>query len=359
MLVAAVADRRAPAAAQSRHIRRALSAARGHLLKSALKLLGWVVFAVLLLKLVPSLKQALHSLEHVSWEWVIGALVLEVLSENGYVMSWRAICDPDHALGADGHRPQTSTHAAWAQLGGGMVVPGGSLSSIGVGAWILRRFGMPPRTIAERQFNLSFLNTAVDALALLVFGVLLATGLLSGESNLLLTLLPAVIAAVGLAAAVGISRRAAPYSRQLKPEHPKIAGFITSLAEAVAATERIVFHRDRVKALVGALGYFGFDVLVLWTAFLAIGAHPVPSFAVVVMAYIIGALGGSIPLPAGIGSVGGMAGMLILYGVGHGTAIAAVLFYEAIGLLVPLIGGGIAYLLLRRRFGPMRTLQGT
>jgi hypothetical protein len=45
--------------------------------------------------------------------------------------------------------------------------------------------------------------------------------------------------------------------------------------------------------------------------------------------------------------------MLILYGVGHNAAIAAVLFHQAIGLLVPLAGGGIAYAILRRRFGPM------
>jgi hypothetical protein len=29
---------------------------------------------------------------------------------------------------------------------------------------------MPPKQIAERQFNLSFLNTSVSALALIVFG---------------------------------------------------------------------------------------------------------------------------------------------------------------------------------------------
>jgi hypothetical protein len=78
----------------------------------------------------------------------------------------------------------------------------------------------------------------------------------------------------------------------------------------------------------------------------------------VVMAYIIGALGGSIPLPAGIGAVGGIAGMLILYGVGRSPAVAAVLVYEAVGLLVPLIGGAVAYLLLRREFGPMKTVPG-
>jgi hypothetical protein len=74
---------------------------------------------------------------------------------------------------------------------------------------------------------------------------------------------------------------------------------------------------------------------------------------VVVMAYIIGALGGSIPLPASIGTIGGIAGMLIVYNVGHNAAIAAVLLHQAIGLLVPLTGGGIAYAILRRRLGPI------
>jgi uncharacterized membrane protein YbhN (UPF0104 family) len=71
------------------------------------------------------------------------------------------------------------------------------------------------------------------------------------------------------------------------------------------------------------------------------------------MAYIIGALGGSIPLPASIGTIGGIAGMLILYGVTHNAAIAAVLLHQAIGLLVPLTGGGIAYTILRRRVRPI------
>jgi uncharacterized membrane protein YbhN (UPF0104 family) len=45
--------------------------------------------------------------------------------------------------------------------------------------------------------------------------------------------------------------------------------------------------------------------------------------------------------------------MLILYSVGHNVAIAAVLLHQAIGLLVPLTGGGIAYATLRHRFGPI------
>jgi uncharacterized membrane protein YbhN (UPF0104 family) len=124
---------------------------------------------------------------------------------------------------------------------------------------------------------------------------------------------------------------------------------------AVQDTARIVVGRGGLASLAGAVGYMLFDALVLWMAFFAIHAHHVPSFAVLLMAYIIGALGGSIPLPGGIGAVGGIAGMLIVYGVGRNAAVAAVLLYEAIGLLVPLVGGGIAYLFLRREFGPLHT----
>jgi uncharacterized membrane protein YbhN (UPF0104 family) len=77
------------------------------------------------------------------------------------------------------------------------------------------------------------------------------------------------------------------------------------------------------------------------------------SFAIVVIAYIIGALGGSIPLPASIGTIGGIAGMLIVYGVHHNPAVAAVLLHQAIGLLVPLAGGTIGYIIIRRKLGPI------
>ncbi|MGP0037777.1 MAG: hypothetical protein ACLP4R_24885 [Solirubrobacteraceae bacterium] len=39
------------------------------------------------------------------------------------------------------------------------------------------------------------------------------------------------------------------------------------------------------------------DLLILWLALLALHAHPSPASAVVLMAYIIGALGGSVPPP--------------------------------------------------------------
>ncbi len=349
----AALDLSAQVASPGRHNRLALSDAKRHLQRSALKLVGYLVVAYLVLKLVPTLKEALHSLERVSWEWVVGAIALEMISETGFVISWRGIVDPERVLERDGRGRRMDQRVAWAQLGGGLLIPGGSLGGMGVGAWFLHRFGMDPKLIAERQFNLSFLNTAVDALALIVFGVGLATGILAGEHNLLLTLLPAAVAAAGVTAALLIARRATTYAERLKAKHPKIATGITTLADAVDDTNRLLFHRGGWTSVLGAVGYLGFEVLVLWSAFFAIHAHPVPSFGVVVMAYIIGALGGSLPLPASVGTIGGIAAMLIVYGVNHNPAVTAVLLHQAIGLLVPLVGGGIAYAILRRHVGPI------
>ena len=331
------------------HKRRALRATKAQIRNAALKLVGYLAGAYLVLKLIPGLEQALSSLEHVRWQWVVVALALETLSETGFALSWSAIVDPERLLVRDGRGGRMDTHVAWAQLGGGTLVPGGSLGGVGVGAWMLHRFGMPNKLVAERQFNLSFLNTAVDALALVVFGLALAIGIFPGAHKLTLTLLPAALAAAAVLAAVLIARhaRSAPPRRHIK--HPKIASAISTLSDAVDDTERLLFHRGGSKAVLGALAYLGFDVLVLWSAFIGIRAHPVPSFAVVLMAYIIGAFGGSIPLlPSGLGTIGGMVGMLIIFGVAHDAALATVLLYQAVGMLVPLVGGGIAYAFVRR-----------
>jgi uncharacterized membrane protein YbhN (UPF0104 family) len=342
-----------------RRTRHLLSEVRGHLTRRALRLIGFVAFAYLLLKLVPGLEKALEDLKQVSLKWVVGAMVVETASEIGYVFSWRGILDPDDLLRQDGRGKHLGARVAWAQLGGGMIVPGGTLGSMGVGAWMLHRLGLPMDRVGERQFTLMFLNTAVDALAIVFFGAGLAVGLFSGEGNLALTLLPAVIVVVALALALFIAHGAENLAQRLEERRPKIAKGVLTLAKAVESTKRMLRHRGSTKIVLGAVAYLGFDMLVLQGAFVAIDAHPVPSFAVVAMCYLIGGLAGSIPLPANLGAVTGMAGMLIVFGVDKNQAIAAVVLYQAIGYLVPLIGGGIAYVFLRREFGSMSARPGT
>jgi hypothetical protein len=90
------------------------------------------------------------------------------VERSASVFAWGTIVDPQNALDRDGRGRRTDDRVAWTQLGGGLLLPGGAWGGVGVGALILHRFGMPRKVIAEREFNLSFLNTAVDALALLV-----------------------------------------------------------------------------------------------------------------------------------------------------------------------------------------------
>jgi uncharacterized membrane protein YbhN (UPF0104 family) len=340
--------------AVSHHTLAALSSIRGHLRKFALGLLVFGVLAFLLLRLVPSLAQALHNLERISWLWLAAALALETLSEIGYVIAWRQIVDPERVLEQEGRGRRLDTRLAWAQLGGGLLVPAGSFSGVGAGAVLLHRCGLPLKTVAEREFNLSFLNTAIDALALIAFGVLLGLGIFAGRNDLTLTILPAVVAGAAIAAAILIAQRVDHLAAKLEGRRPRIAAGIGTVARAVEDTNALVFGRGDWRSLFGALAYLFFDVLVLWTAFFALHAHSVPAFAPVLMAYIIGALGGSLPLPAGLGAIGGIGGCLILYGAGHNVAVGAAVIYGAIGLIVPFAGGLVAYLLLTRQVRNLR-----
>jgi uncharacterized membrane protein YbhN (UPF0104 family) len=345
--------RQEPTRERLRRTRRLLGEARGHLTNRALKLLGFVVFVYLFLKLIPGLEKALTDLQNVQLQWVVAAMGVETLSTIGYVVSWRGILDPDNLLARDGRGKHVGARVAWAQLGGGLIMPGGTLGSMGVGAWMLHRLGIPMDRVGERQFTLMFLNSGVDGLAIVFFGFGLAIGLFSGEQNLALTLLPAAVVSVGLVLVLVIAGRAAQLAERLEDSRPKVATGVRTLALAVQNTKSMLRHRGSTKIVLGAIVYLGFDMAVLQGAFVAIDAHPVPSFAAVSMCYLIGGLAGSIPLPANLGAVTGMAGMLIVFGVGRNQAVAAVVLYQAIGYLVPLIGGAIAYLFLRREFGSL------
>jgi len=70
---------------------------------------------------------------------------------------------------------------------------------------------------------------------------------------------------------------------------------------------------------------------------------------VILMGYLIGQLGGLLPLPGGIGGIdGGLIGALVVYGAPVAATAAAVLAYRVILFWLPLIVGGAAFVSLRR-----------
>jgi uncharacterized protein (TIRG00374 family) len=114
--------------------------------------------------------------------------------------------------------------------------------------------------------------------------------------------------------------------------------------------EAIKLLRSGDPALyLGAAGYMLFDVAMLGVCFTAFD-NPMPAAGVLLLAYLVGQLGGLIPLPAGLGGVdGGLIGTLMLYGVATTPAAVAVLAYRALVLWIPALLGIPAMAALRRR----------
>jgi uncharacterized membrane protein YbhN (UPF0104 family) len=125
---------------------------------------------------------------------------------------------------------------------------------------------------------------------------------------------------------------------------------VVASAPATAATgvrTAISLVRARNPLLLGALAWWGFDIAVLWACFHAFGASP-PK-AVIVMAYFVGMVGNTLPLPGGIGGVdGGMIGAFTAFGIDVEVSIVSVLAYRAFAFWLPTLPGAVAYFQLRR-----------
>ena len=88
--------------------------------------------------------------------------------------------------------------------------------------------------------------------------------------------------------------------------------------------------------IAGSIGYWLFDNAVLWATFHAFGLSP--AITIVLMGYLIGQLGGLLPIPGGIGGIDlGLIGTLIVYGAPAAGTAAAVLAYRVILFWLPLV----------------------
>lgn len=242
-----------------------------------------------------------------------------------------------------------SSRLSLAELAVNSVVSVSGLAGIALGAWVLRSKGFPVDRIAKRSVLVFVLTSAVNVAAVIVIGVPMWLGALPGSRNALLTLLPAAagtLAIVGTLAAAAWARRAAA-RRHLRGGRVTVA----LIAVSGGVQDAVGMIRAHDWRLLGAVGYWLFDNLVLYACIAALGHAP--SFWVVAMAYLVGMLANSIPVPGGFLAVeGGLVGMLLLFGARPASVmIAAVIVYRAISLWIPAVIGSLAFLSLRREIG--------
>jgi uncharacterized membrane protein YbhN (UPF0104 family) len=300
-------------------------------------LIGFLVLTL------PGLGNLRQEITHASPGWLVAGLFLEVLSALSYVLIFRAVFCPRMSW-------RISYQIGMAEQGANSVLSVSGAGGLALGAWALRRGGMNTEHIARRTVAFFFLTSLANVATLILFAGLYATGVLHHDRN------PALVYFFGAAAVIagaivvlGLPRLRPPAASPT-PGAGRIGQGLwfvrSSLGRGVP--DGLLMLRDRPAAiLAGSFGVMGLDLAVLGVCFNAFGYAP--AVGVLAVGYLIGQLGGNVPIPGGvIGLDVGLIGTFALLGQPLAATSAAVLTYHAISLWIPGLLGSVAFVQLRR-----------
>lgn len=322
--------------------------------QSALLIVILVVGIYFLLPKLAGFGDAITTVGTANPFWVGVALVCGVLSFVAYIALFRSV--------VGGHDfPITIREAYEINMAGfaaTLIFSAGGAGGVVLTYWALRQGGMGRRDVATRMVAFIALHYIFYPLAIIVFGVLLKTGVLSGSTASGLTIVPAAVAGLVMLVGLAVALVPADIERRLRQlaGHRRGGRFLTALA-AVPATAAAGL-RDALRLLAtpgkaglaffGAVGFWAANVGILWASFLALGV-PV-TFGVVVLGFFIGLTANLIPfVPAGVGAVdAGMIGTFVLFGLPEAGVFAAVLIYRLIAFWLPIPFGVVAFVQLRQ-----------
>jgi uncharacterized protein (TIRG00374 family) len=338
------------------------------LLRDRRRLAGLLLAVVLLviaiyviLPKVVGLHDVLGRLSDATWYWVVIAAGFNAMSFGAYSLLFRGVLggrDEDLV-----HRRldlRVSFLITMAGFVATTLFSAGGAGGIALTYWALRKAGMSRRRAACRMVAFLVLLYSVYLLALVVFGVLLRTGVLHGGNPVAGTIIPSAFGGVGLLILVAVSFIPEDVQRgirKLESRGTRSARVASGLAKATAtlasgvrtAAAHLRHPRRSALTLLGALGWWAGNVGVLWGSFHAFGVN-VP-FGVLVMGFFVGMVANLAPSPAGgVGTVDvGLIGAFVLFGVDEATVFPAILTFRLVGFWLPIPVGVWAYLQLRRR----------
>jgi len=324
------------------------------LLQTGLVVLLLLAAIYVLLPKVVGIKGAVGQLGDASPVWLVVALVFTVLMFFSYVALFRGV------VGERVHHLEWSAsyQITMAGLAATRLFSAGGAGGIVLTYWALRKAGMERRQTATRMVAFLILLYAVYMVALVVFGILLRTGVLSGEAPVGLTIVPAAIAGallvVGLLIALipdDFERRLARFAQGYRFQRlaQRLASAPATLATGVRTAIGFVRNPSRGGlAVAGAVGFWACNIGILWASFHAYNVH-IP-LGVVVQGFFIGMVANLFPLaPGGVGAVdAGMIGTFVLFGLPSSEVFAAVLTYRLAAFWLPIPPGIVAFFQLRR-----------
>lgn len=252
--------------------------------------------------------------------WVAIAAVSELLSFGGYVaLLWLVGGRTTERLGLRESAQVTLGGAAATRL-----LPTAGVGGAALTLWALRRTAMGTRRATQTLMTFLVTLYSVFLMGIIASGTALALGLAHREGPLALTIVPAAGAAFVLLFHLALAARA--------PREDATGRFATAanmLGEAVREGLRMVRSAD--PRMLGAIAWWACDAAVLWAMLHAFGAPP--SLAVLALAYFVGQVGNTIPVPGAVS--GGMVGILVAFNVPADLALVSVFAYRAVAIWLP------------------------
>ena len=324
------------------------------LLQTGLVVLLLLAAIYVFLPKIVGIKGAIGQLSDATPGWLVVALGFDVAMFFSYVALFRGVVGERVA----GLEWSESYQITMAGLAASRLFSAAGAGGIVLTYWALRKAGMERRQTAQRMVAFLVLLYAVYMVALVVFGVLLRVGVLSGEAPVGLTIVPAAIAGailvVGLLTALipdDVERRLSRFAQGSRFEGlaKRLASAPATLASGTRTAIEFVRNPSRGGlAVIGAVGFWACNIGILWAAFHAYGVH-VP-LGVVVQGFFVGMVANLFPLaPGGVGAVdAGMIGTFVLFGLPGSEVFAAVLTYRLVAFWLPIPPGIVAFFQLRK-----------
>jgi uncharacterized protein (TIRG00374 family) len=326
--------------------------------------LGIVVAIVGLYVLLPKLvgvSDAFNRIGEATWYWIVVAVGFVVVAFGAYAAVFKAVVGggPDAGIPPGRLTLRASYEITMAGFAGSTFFSAAGAGGLIIIYWALRKAGMEARRAACRMVALLVLLYSFYALSVIVFGILLRTGVLHGSHPTGGTIVPAAVSGVLCILVVLIALIPGDFERRLhlfearRGRVSRIARRLASIPGTVSTGVRTAYDRLRDPdtswlAILGGGLYWAGNIGVLWASFHAFGVE-VP-LGVVVQGFFVGMAANVIPSPAaGAGPVdAGMIAAFLLFDIPKESVFPAVLTYRLIAFWLPTIPGIIAYFQLRR-----------
>jgi len=285
--------------------------------------------------------------------WIGIAVVFSIASYATYIALFKAVVGGDTLKLSWGETYEINMAGVAATL----LFSAGGAGGVALTYWALRKAGMHRRDVARRMIAFVSLHYAFYPFALIVFGLLLRTGVLHGSNSVELTIIPAAVAGLLLVIGAAVTLIPSDVEARLMPHvrGDHMRSFVEwasrvpeTLGEGFRFALSLFTHpRKGGLAVLGAAGYWAFSIGVLWASFHSLGIQ-VP-FAVVVQGFFLGMVAHLFPLaPAGVGAVdAGMIGAFVLFGLPEETVFPAILIFRLVSFWMPIPPGVVAFFQLR------------